>query len=83
MNTFKAEKRDLAEKAKKLRREGYVTGNNAKKGADDENHQRIGLLAGQVAAGGKSDECSDQYQQHGKGIAGKDPAKTGVGYPHQ
>ena len=27
MNTFKAEKRDLAEKAKKLRREGFVTGN--------------------------------------------------------
>ena len=27
MNTLKAEKRDLAVKAKKLRREGYVTGN--------------------------------------------------------
>ena len=27
MNTFNAEKRDLAEKAKKLRREGFVTGN--------------------------------------------------------
>ena len=27
MNTLKAEKRDMAIKAKKLRREGYVTGN--------------------------------------------------------
>ena len=27
MNTLKAEKRTLAVKAKKLRREGYVTGN--------------------------------------------------------
>ena len=27
MNTLKAERRDLAEKAKKLRREGFVTGN--------------------------------------------------------
>ena len=27
MNTLKAEKRDLAVKAKRLRREGYVTGN--------------------------------------------------------
>ena len=26
MNTLKAEKRDMATKAKKLRREGYVTG---------------------------------------------------------
>ena len=27
MNTLKAEKRDMLTKAKKLRREGYVTGN--------------------------------------------------------
>ena len=27
MNTLKAEKRDMAIKAKRLRREGYVTGN--------------------------------------------------------
>ena len=27
MNTLKAEKRDMSIKAKKLRREGYVTGN--------------------------------------------------------
>ena len=27
MNTLKAEKRSMSEKAKKLRREGYVTGN--------------------------------------------------------
>ena len=27
MNTFKVQKRDMETKAKKLRREGYVTGN--------------------------------------------------------
>ena len=27
MNTLKAEKRSMSDKAKKLRREGYVTGN--------------------------------------------------------
>ena len=44
MNTLKTERRDLAEKAKKLRREGFITGNIF-------GHQIEGSIPG---AGGKN-----------------------------
>ena len=44
MNTLKAEKRTMDVKAKKLRREGYVTGNRIRQGNE-------GVRAGEDAEG--------------------------------
>ena len=56
MNTLKAERRDLAEKAKKLRREGFVTGNVF-------GHQ----IQGSIPVKMNRPEVEKLLKEHGKG----------------